>query len=162
MGALCIEDIIIPNACVRPSHLPGSLAIALFYNMGAGLIVTVTMARVVKIDSKGETTPEYSAVRSVATQVSRALKAEERDFVRSIHRARIIPSASLQGDDVMDTVLNEIAREPLIYYTFQHVLNIRNIDDRYTRCIRQMEKKFLGEFYCIRSYIKLPETHSTD
>ena len=121
------------------------------------------MARVVKIDSKGNNTPEYRAVLNVAIQISSALEAEETAFVRNVHRSGIIPSSNLRGgEDVMDKVLAEVSRDPLIYYAFQYVLHKRNAGDRYSDCIRRMEKKFLGEFYyyinCLRHTYRVKVT----
>lgn len=107
-------------------------------------------ATCIRIESDGKKTPEYMALLHTSQDTSLAIQAECDDITRELHGAGVIPSRKIQHDDVMDKVLCEVAREPLIFYAFQHVLDNRNVSDQYTNVLNRLARHFVG-----KSYVKL-------
>ena len=103
------------------------------------------------IKPSGKTSPEYVVLRQLLGDISRKIEAEEKEFSRDLHSAGIIPSRK-DTSDLMDTVLNEVAANALKFYAFLQVLDDRNVDDRYSAVLKQLDGGFLGEFIANHHY----------
>ena len=97
-----------------------------------------------KIPSSGETTPEYVAVLRSSEDIDSAIAAISSKFVSQAHSSGLIPIRRPR-DPVVDVVLAEISRDPALYYVLQYVLVTLNMGNRFDKCIRGMDKVFLGE-----------------
>jgi hypothetical protein len=95
--------------------------------------------RSVKIPSKGETTPEYNAVRRSYGDINLAIVRE--DFVSLAYSCGLIPTPN-PSSPPLDVVLREISRDPVNYYSLQHVLINLNFEDRFDEGIGKMGKTF--------------------
>jgi hypothetical protein len=93
----------------------------------------------VKIPSKGETTPEYNAVRKSYGEINPAIIRE--DFVSRAYSCGLIPTP-YPSSPPLDVVLREISRDPVNYYSLQHVVTSLNVEDRFNEGIGKMEKTF--------------------
>ena len=93
----------------------------------------------VKIASRGETTPEYNAVRKSDGDINPAIIPY--DFVRQAHISGLIPTRNLSRPP-MDVVLDEISRDPFCYYSLQHIVATLNVGGRFNDGIDKMENAF--------------------
>ena len=97
-----------------------------------------------KIPSKGENTPEHNAVRKSRGEIEPAIVRD--DFVRQAHSCGLIPTRNLPVSSLpLDMVLDEISRDPVNYYSLQHVLataSALNVGGRFNNGIRKMKKTF--------------------
>ena len=96
------------------------------------------------IKPNGESSPEYVVLRQSLTEISGRIKAEETEFSRDLYSAEIIPSLKVTSD-LMDTVLNEVAANALKFYAFLQVLDDRNVGERYSAVLKQLDGRFHGE-----------------
>jgi hypothetical protein len=96
--------------------------------------------RSVKIPSKGETTPEYNAVRKSYGDINPEIIRE--DFVSLAYGYGLIPTRNPSSPPPLDIVLSEISRDPVNYYSLQHVVSNLNVEDRFDEGIGKMEKTF--------------------
>ena len=106
------------------------------------------------IEPEGEKTPEYAVLLQSLVEISNKIAAEEEDFSRSLFSASVIKFSSLKSvkQDLMTTVLNEVAGNALKFYALLQVLYERNFRDRYSSILKKLERDFLGKFfsfYCI-------------
>jgi hypothetical protein len=92
----------------------------------------------VKIPSSGET-PEYSAVRKSHGEIKPAIIPD--DFVNQAHSCGLIPTRNLSSPP-LDVVLKEISRDPVNYYSLQHVVATLNVGGRFDKGIGKMENAF--------------------
>ena len=93
-----------------------------------------------KIPSRGDTTPEHNAVRKSRGEIEPAIIRD--DFIRQAHSCGLIPARN-PSNPPLDVVLNEISRDPVNYYSLQHVLaTTLNVGGRFNDGIRKMEKTF--------------------
>ena len=93
----------------------------------------------VKIASSGETTPEYNAARKSYGEVNPAIIPD--DFVRQAHICGLIPTSS-PSRPPLDVVVDEISRDPINYYSLQHVVATLNVGGRFDKGIGKMERTF--------------------
>jgi hypothetical protein len=93
----------------------------------------------VKIASSGVTTPEYNAVRKSYGEINPAIIPD--DFVSRAHSCGLIPTRN-PSSPPLDVVLNEISRDPVNYYSLQHVVATLNVGGRFDKGISKMEKTF--------------------
>ncbi len=93
----------------------------------------------IKIPSSGKTTPEYNAVRKACEEISPKIPYD--DFVSQAYSCRLIPTPSTSRPP-LDVVLNEISRNPINYYSLQHVIATLNVGNRFDKGIGQMEDAF--------------------
>jgi hypothetical protein len=94
-----------------------------------------------KIPLSGEATPEYNAVRKSYGDISTAIIPKR--FVDQAYSCGLIPTLD---DDSSNTplklVLNEISRDPVNYYSLQHVVATLNVGNRFDEGIGKMETTF--------------------
>jgi hypothetical protein len=93
----------------------------------------------IKIASSGGTTPEYNAVRKSYGEISPAIIPD--DFVRQAHICGLIPTRNLSRPP-LEVVLDEISRDPVNYYSLQHVVDTLNVGNRFDKGISKMENAF--------------------
>ena len=93
----------------------------------------------IRIPSSGDTTPEYNAVRKSYGEINPAIIAD--DFVRQAHSCGLLPTRNLSRPP-LDVVLDEISRDPVNYYSLQHVVATLNVGGRFNQGIRKMEQTF--------------------
>ena len=104
----------------------------------------VTNELVHLIKPSGESSPEYVVMRQSLSEISKKIQAEETEFSRELHSAEIIPSRKVTSD-LMDIVLSEVAANALKFYAFLQVLDNRNVNDRYSEVLKQLDGRFHGE-----------------
>ena len=92
-----------------------------------------------KIPSSGDTTPEYNAVRKSYGEIDSAIIPD--DFVSQAYSCGLIPTRDLSSPP-LDVVLKEISRDPVNYYSLQHVVATLNVENRFDKGIGKMEKTF--------------------
>jgi hypothetical protein len=95
--------------------------------------------RSVEIPSSGITTPEYNAVRKSYGEINPAIIPD--DFVIQAHSCGLIPTRN-PSSPPLDVVLDEISRDPVDYYSLQHVVATLNVENRFDKGIDKMEKTF--------------------
>ena len=93
----------------------------------------------IRIPSSGDTTPEYNAVRKSYGEINPAIIPD--DFVRQAHICGLIPTRNLSNPP-LDVVLDEISRDPVYYYSLQHVVATLNVGGRFDKGISKMENAF--------------------
>ena len=93
----------------------------------------------IRIPSSGDTTPEYNAVRKSYGEINPAIITD--DFVSQAHSCGLIPTRNLSRPP-LDVVLKEISRDPVNYYSLQHVVATLNVGNRFDKGIGKMEKTF--------------------
>jgi hypothetical protein len=93
----------------------------------------------IKIASSGDTTPEYNAVRKSYGEINHVIIRD--DFVSRAHSCGLIPTRN-PSSPPLDVVLNEISRDPVNYYSLQHVIATLNVENRFDKGISMMEKMF--------------------
>ena len=96
------------------------------------------------IKPSGESSPEYVVLRQLLSEISRKIEAEEKEFSRDLHSAGIFPNLKATSD-LMETVLNEVSANSLKFYAFLQVVEDRNVDERYSTVLKQLNGGFLGE-----------------
>ena len=99
----------------------------------------------IKIPSRGNTTPEYNTVRKSYGEIEPAIIPD--DFVRQAHICGLIPSRN-PSSPPLDVVLDEISRDPVNYYSLQHIVATLNVGNRFDKGIRKMEKTFQCKNEC--------------
>ena len=75
----------------------------------------------IKIPSSDETTPEYNAVRNSRGEIEPAIIPDT--FVSRAHSCGLLPTSN-PSRPPLDVVLNEISRDPVNYYSLQHVIGL--------------------------------------
>ena len=98
----------------------------------------------IRIPSSGDTTPEYNAVRKSYGEINSAIIPD--DFVSQAHSCGLIPTRNLPTPP-LDVVLNEISRDPVNYYSLQHVVANLNVENRFDKGICKMENTFQCKDY---------------
>ena len=93
----------------------------------------------IKIPSSGGTTPEYNAVQTSYEEIEPAIIPD--DFVRRARSCKLIPPSN-SSSPPLDVVLKEIYRDPVSYYSLQHVVATLNVENRFNKGISKMEKTF--------------------
>ena len=94
----------------------------------------------IKIPSRGDTTPEYNAALKSCEEIEPAIIPD--DFVRRAHSRGLLPTRNLSRPP-LDVILNEISRDPVNYYSLQHVLaTTLNVGNRFNDGISKMETTF--------------------
>ena len=93
----------------------------------------------IKIPSSGNTTPEYNSVRKSYDDINPAIIPG--DFVSRAHSCGLLPTRN-PSNPPLDVVLDEIFRDPVNYYSLQHVVEALNVDKRFDRGIKKMETTF--------------------
>ena len=91
------------------------------------------------IPSSGETTPEYNAARQSCGEIKPAIIRD--DFVREAHGCGLLPTRN-PSKPPLDVVLDEISRDPVNYYSLQHVVATLNVGNRFDKGISKMETTF--------------------
>jgi hypothetical protein len=94
--------------------------------------------RSVEIPSNGKTTPEYNAVRESHGEINPAIIRE--DFVSQAYSCGLIPTPNPSSP--LDVVLSEISRDPVNYYSLQHVVATLDEGNRFQEGIGKMETTF--------------------
>jgi hypothetical protein len=92
----------------------------------------------IKIASSGDTTPEYNAIRESYREIESAII--PKDFVSQAYSCGLIPDDS--STPPLKLVLNEIFRDPVNYYSLQHVVATLNVGNRFDKGIGKMENAF--------------------
>ena len=92
----------------------------------------------------GVRTPEHITLLFVSEEFNQCIEAEKESIARALHAAGVIPHRVVR-DDVAGLVLLEIARDPLLFYTFQNVLNEKNVQKRYEGILLSMHRRFFGK-----------------
>ena len=95
----------------------------------------------IKIPSTGETTPEYTTVRKSYGEIEPAIRSIPDDFVRQAHICGLLPTRN-PSNPPLDVVLDEISRDPVNYYSLQHIVDTLNVGNRFDKGIRKIEKTF--------------------
>ena len=98
----------------------------------------------ITIPSSGDATPEYNAVRKSYGEINPAIIPG--DFVSQAHSCGLIPTRNLSTPPV-DVVLNEISRDPVNFYSLQHVIATLNVENRFDKGIIKMENTFQCKDY---------------
>ena len=98
----------------------------------------------IKIPSRG-TTPEYNTVRKSCGEVNSAIIPN--DFISQAHSCGLIPTR-YPSRPPLDVVLNEISRDPINYYSLQHVVATLNVGGCFDKGISKMEKTFQCKNEC--------------
>ena len=93
----------------------------------------------IKIPSSGNTTPEYNSVRKSYEEINPAIIPN--DFISRAFSCGLLPTRNLSKDP-LDVVLYEISRDPINFYSLQHVVEALNVDRRFDRGIKKMETTF--------------------
>jgi hypothetical protein len=94
-----------------------------------------------KIPSIGEATPEYIAIRKSYGEINSAII--PKDFVSRAYSCGLIPTLDDDpSNPPLKLALNEICRDPVNYYSLQHVVATLNLGDRFDKGIDNMEKTF--------------------
>ena len=124
------------NACLHTStiRLEGSL------NLHERKMAERAPTGGIKIASRGETTPEYNAVRKSYGEINLAIIPD--DFVSEAHICGLIPTRNLSRPRPLDVVLDEISGDPVCYYSLQHVVATLNVGSRFNNSIDKMENAF--------------------
>ena len=102
-----------------------------------------------KIPSYGDTTPEHNAVRKSRGEIEPAIVRD--DFIRQVHSRGLIPTRN-PSSPPLDVVLDEISRDPVNYYSLQHVVTTLNVGGRFNDGISKMEKTFQCKNIIIINY----------
>ena len=95
----------------------------------------------VKIPSSGDTTPEYSAVLKSYEEINSAIAAIRHEFETRGLSCGLIPSRN-PSKPTLDVVLDEVSRDPVNYYSLQHVVASLNVGSRFDKGIGRMETTF--------------------
>ena len=93
----------------------------------------------VKIPLSGETTPEYNAVRKSYGDIEPAIVPD--DFISEAHSCELIPTRN-PSSPPLEVILKEISRDPVNYYSLQHVVATLNVGNRFDNGIGTMETTF--------------------
>ena len=99
------------------------------------------MAECIKIPSS---TPEYNAVVKSYEEINSAIAAIPNEFASRAHSCGLIPTRNLSRPS-LDVVLDEVSRDPVHYYSLQHVLDTLNERNRFDKGISKMETTFRGK-----------------
>jgi hypothetical protein len=92
-----------------------------------------------KIPSSGTNTPEYNAVQKSYEDINPVNFYD--DFFSAAYSHGLIPTRN-PSSPPLDVVLAEIARDPVNYYSLQHVVAVLNVGGRFDEGIGKMEETF--------------------
>lgn len=101
-----------------------------------------------RIECDGVNTPEHIALRRVSEKLNRDIEAEKEGVIRALHTAGVIPHRVVR-DDVAGVVLSEVARDPVLFYAFQYVLDQKNVGNRYSDILMKLDERFCGKYELI-------------
>jgi hypothetical protein len=91
--------------------------------------------------TSGNTTPEYNTVLKSARDITSSIIRD--DFFSAAYSCGLIPTSTPSpSSPPLDVVLAEISRDPVNYYSLQHVLAALNEGGRFDKSIGKMEKIF--------------------
>ena len=105
-------------------------------------------------ESKGKKTPEYAAFRSVSQLMKQDIEGEIYDIMEALLAAQVIPCLEVDpGNTITSVILSEVARDPVLFYALQCVLEKNNINNRYKNVLKQLRDVFNGKYILSMNYL---------
>ena len=100
-----------------------------------------------ELPSSGVTTPEYITVLNSYEEINSAISAIPHEFGFRAYTCGLIPSHCL-SKPTLDVVLDEVSRDPINYYSLQHIITALNIEGKFDKGVGKMETTFCGKNEC--------------
>ena len=94
-----------------------------------------------KFESKGQKTPEYTALCCVSEKMRQDIDGEKHAVMQALHAAQVIPPTAWDTANI----LSEVARNPVLFYALYRVLEEKNVGDRYQRVLMELDRVFFGK-----------------